>query len=334
MTKIPSTKIILIANVNSTFVKKDEKAFLEKAMVLKMICAMPKNFAHFIIEQFKILVFMLKNVHRSQAVVCWFADYHSFFPAMMAKLFSKPFYLVLGGYDTTYLPELDYGVYSNRLRSYMVDYAIKNTTLNLPVSNFLAEELNKRYQNTIKVEVLPTGYTVDATGPFEKEKSVLTVAHVNTVKRLLIKGIDRFIALATAMPEISFTVIGVKEGLLKSYNLPDNLQCLEVLPKLEVNEYYKKAKVYCQFSIREGLPNAVFEAMSYACVVIGMNHSGIAEAMDDTGYLLDKWDVNDAINLVNLALEDRTKGSEGKTRVKKYFNEDFRKNRLFKILEL
>lgn len=329
-----SSEIILIANVNSTFVIKDERLLSEVSNVQKMICAQPKTVLRFLLEQIKIIGFVLKNIRASKAVVCWFADYHSYFPALFAKWFNKPFYLIQGGYDTTYLPDLDYGVFSNNLRSYMVDYAYQHATLNLPVSQFLAKEIRERYNSEIPIEVLPTGYSVDNTNQWDKEKSVLTVAGVDTQKRFLIKGIDRFVALAKEMPGIPFTIIGVEQSLLNSNNLPDNLIYRETLSKPEVDEYYKKAKVYCQFSIREGLPNAVFEAMSYECTVVGINHSGIAEAVGNAGFLLDEWSVASARQLVESALNDARKGVEGRVRVMEYFNEDLRRRRLQEIINL
>jgi len=329
-----SKQIILIANVNSTFVKKDERLFAEVSKVQKMVCAQPKSVLRFLLEQIKIFVFILKNIRASKAVICWFADYHSYFPALLAKWFGKPFYLIQGGYDTTYLPELDYGVFTNKLRSSMVDYAYQHATLNLPVSKFLAKEIRERYNSEIPLEVVPTGYVVDNSISADKEKSVLTVAGVDTQKRFLIKGIDRFIALANDMPDIPFILIGVKKSLINSYKLPDNLEYRETLSKSEVDEYYKKAKTYCQFSLREGLPNAVLEAMSYECTVVGMNHSGVAEAVGNTGLLLDEWSVSQARQLVESALIDTSKGAAGRTRVIEYFNEDRRRNRLRELIDL
>jgi len=326
------TNIILIANVDSTFVRKDVRLFLGVCKVQKMTCTRPKGLLHFLLEQIKILIFISKNIRSSKVVICWFADYHSFIPALLSKVFAKPFYLIQGGYDTTYMPEYDYGVYTNKLRSFMVDYAYRHATLNLPVSHFLAKEIKERYNSKIKIEVLPTGYSIEESTQLNKEKSVLTVAGVDSEKRLLIKGIDRFIELAIEMPDIPFTIIGVNKSLLKSYKLPDNLICIEALSKREVDEYYKKSQIYCQFSLREGLPNAVLEAMSYECVVIGMNHSGIAEAIGDAGYVLDKWSVSNAKRLVELAMLDTAKGSEGKARVREYFNEEIRGKRLLEII--
>jgi glycosyltransferase involved in cell wall biosynthesis len=334
MTNPLTSEIILIANVDSTFVRKDERLLSENSKVQKMICAQPKTVLRFLLEQIKIIGFVLKNIRASKAVVCWFADYHSYFPALLAKWFNKPFYLIQGGYDTTYLPDLYYGVFSNNIRSYMVDYAYQYATLNLPVSKFLAKEIRERYNNEIPIKVLPTGYSVEYTNHWDKEKSVLTVAGVDTQKRFLIKGLDRFIALAKEMPDIPFTIIGVEQSLLNSNNLPDNLIYRETLSKPEVDEYYKKAKVYCQFSIREGLPNAVFEAMSYECTVVGMNHSGIAEAVGNTGFLLDEWSVTSARQLVESALNDTRQGVEGRVRVMEYFNEDLRRRGLQEIINL
>jgi glycosyltransferase involved in cell wall biosynthesis len=324
--------VLLISNVNSTFVKHDESLLAEATIVKKFIVGQEKSFFAFIMEQIKVLIFIIKNIRGSAVMFCWFADYHSFLPAFISKWFGKSFYLIQGGYDTTNISEINYGVHTNKWRSAMVDYAIKNATLNLPVSSFLAGELQARYGNHLPIEVLHTGYIVEEAKDEIKEDIVLTVAVVDSQKRMLIKGVDRFIALASEMPDILFNIIGVKATLLESYILPNNLKCREALSKAEVDEYYKKAAVYCQFSLREGLPNAVLEAMSYKCVVVGMNHSGIAEAVGDAGFLLDEWNINSAKQLVERALEDTLKGLEGRARVEEYFNEDKRRRRLQELI--
>jgi glycosyltransferase involved in cell wall biosynthesis len=332
MRSTQDTKIILIGNVDSTFVRHDEQILSEMAPVKKLICRQPKRLWAFILEQIKLFVFVWRNIRSSEAVFCWFADYHSFLPAWLAKKFNKPFYLIPGGYDTTYIPELEYGVYTSPIRSKMVDYAYHHASLNLPVSQFLADEIMARYGGSMPVEVLPTGYTVKVNEPLVKEDFVLTVAAVDSAKRLKIKGIDRYIELAREMPEVDFKLVGVDELLLKSYQLPQNLVCIGVIAKAELNVIYQKAKVYGQFSVREGLPNAVLEAMSYACVVVGINHSGITEAVGGAGYLLDTWDVAEAKKVVLQALHDTTSGSLAQQRVAENFNAERRRNRLFELV--
>ena len=124
-------QVLLISNVDSTFVRHDESLLIEGTIVKKFIAGQEKNFLAFIMEQIRVLLFMMKNTRGTAVVFCWFADYHSFLPAMICRRLGKPFYLIQGGYDTTYIKEINYGVHTSMWRSAMVDYAIRNATLNL-----------------------------------------------------------------------------------------------------------------------------------------------------------------------------------------------------------
>lgn len=328
MSKQNNPDIILISNVDSTFVRHDEDLLSSFGKVDKLICYQPKGLLGFLREQLRILRFIASRVKKTDAVFCWFADYHSFWPALLTKWAGKPFYLIQGGYDTTRIQRLSYGVFTNFVRTAMVNYAYRNARLNLPVSEFLAKEIFARYGDKVKVEVLPTGYDLPEITKQTKEALVLTVAAADTQKRLLIKGVDRFIHLAQNAPNISFMLVGMKREHLNNFDIPNNLKVQEFLATNELGLLYQKTKVYAQFSVREGLPNAVLEAMSYECVVVGMNHSGIAEAVGDCGYLIDKWDVDEARVMLEKALDNNSLGSLARIRVQENFKSEKRLARL------
>ena len=70
------------------------------------------------------------------------------------------------------------------------------------------------------------------------------------------------------------------------------------MPGDELLNYFQRAKVFCQFSFSEGLPNTLCEAMLCECIPVGSNVNGIPKAIGDYGYILQLKDVNKAKELV------------------------------------
>ena len=318
--------IIFVSNVNSTFVRRDFALLSRDYEVKYYLSKQFKGFFKHIAETFRLIGFLLRNAGSASVFFCWFADYHSFWPAIFAKIYGKPFYLVEGGYDTTYMPEFDYGVFSNSYRSFCASSAIKWATVNLPVSNFLENELIERFGKHIRTEVVPTGYDDQYFKPSKKKDYVLTIGAVDTNKRYMIKGIDRVLQVAAQMPDITFIIVGIDDQFALNLDIPNNVKLLGATDEKSIAAYFAEAKVYVQFSLREGLPNVIFEAMLSECVTVGINHTGLREAIGTYGYLLDEWDVEAAKELIQEALLDQTTGKEGRD----YVIENFSNERRYK----
>jgi glycosyltransferase involved in cell wall biosynthesis len=238
----------------------------------------------------------LRNIWSAKFIYIWFADYHSLLPIFFAKILKKKSLLVLGGYDVTYVPELKCGAFSNPLRTFCTKFSIKNATLNLSVSDNIKREILEKVPKT-KVKTIYTGYSEDKFIPFPdpKETIVLTVCSVDSLQRVRLKGIDFFVDVARSMPKYKFIIIGLGDNALKYLkDIPKNI---EILNRMEQNElicFYQKAKVYAQFSMREGLPNAVCEAMLCECIPVGFNNGGIPIAIGDCGFILKERNVDTA----------------------------------------
>ena len=54
-------------------------------------------------------LFLLKNIWSANLIVCQFAGYHSFLPALFGKIFNKPCVIIVGGTDAHYFPGIGYG---------------------------------------------------------------------------------------------------------------------------------------------------------------------------------------------------------------------------------
>lgn len=320
----------------SIFVKKDYQ-ILTKHFKIKNFCyKTSKKLTVNLQSQIKMFIWLLKNIWLAKFIYIWFADYHSFLPILFTKILKKKSFLVLGGYDVTYIPEIKYGSFSNPLRAFCAKFSMRNATLCLPVSDNIEKDALERVPNA-KTKIIYTGYSKDKFLPskVEKQKIVLTVGAGDSLQRLKIKGIDFFIEIARAMPIYKFVVIGISKNALKYLsNIPNNVEILEKMEQNELIKFYQKAKVYTQFSMREGLPNVVCEAMLCECIPVGFNNGGIPIAIGDCGFILKGRSVDKAVKMIEKAMHSpESLGKKARERIMKNFTLEQRENKIISTIK-
>ncbi len=96
--------------------------------------------------------------------------------------------------------------------------------------------------------------------------------------------------------------------------------------------YIKDSKVYCQLSLREGLPNAICEAMLCECIPIGTDVQGIGTAIGDTGFYVPFGNIKATSEVIEKSLNS-VNGKKARERIKTMFPEEFREKKLLKIME-
>ncbi len=303
---VKEPKILFFFNHSSTFIDNDIVIFRGFSHVVSYECKIKKGLVGFIVSMVRELFFIIRNISGSALIYCWFADYHALIPALIATATRKPLYLVLGGYDVSFVPELNYGSFSNRFRGFCARYALKKAKCNLPVSENLAKEAIRR-AGEISVHVLPTGYDPERiimTGHL-KENMIVTAALVHEMQTFMVKGIDRFLELAKLTPEMDFVIIGMGKELLSNFaSKPDNLKIIPPVSQSELYGWFGKAKYYAQFSRSEGMPNALCEAMLMECIPVGTSIGGIPAVIQDGGMILDQWDPVSAKSFLLEHLDD------------------------------
>lgn len=298
--------ILFIYTSFSTFVKEDYEILSEKFEVKKFQYTQTKKVLEHGFNQIKLFLWLLKNIKKADSIFIWFADYHSFLPVLFAKLFKKKSFIVLGGYDVTYVKEFNYGSFNNPIRASFTKYSLKNAFLNLPVcDNIESDALDKT--PSAKTKILYTGYSdkkfYRTSEP--EEKTILMVAGANTYQRLMIKGVDFFLKVAANSPDLDYILVGCNLNQIKKhFSVPGNVKVIQKVDQDELIKLYQKAKVYTQFSLREGLPNSVCEAMLCECIPVGVNAGGIPIAIGDAGYIIREKRVDEAIKSINNAINN------------------------------
>jgi glycosyltransferase involved in cell wall biosynthesis len=221
----------------------------------------------------------------------WFASWHTLFPAWMARTLKRPLVLVVGGYDTANLREIEYGSQRKGIKKF-VALAAMNSATRIIVNSYAAREETIRNTgiHTDRITVIYHG--IEATkfsGTTPKEKLVITVAHVNK-SNLLRKGLEPFVRTASLIPECNFVMIGVwRDGAIRHLKAlaPPNVQFTGWVTEDQLGNYLSRAAVYVQASRHEGFGLAVAEAMLHKCVPVVTRVGALPEVVDECGVYID-----------------------------------------------
>jgi len=271
---------------------------------------------------------------RSDIVLSWFAGPYAALATYYGRLFGTKTALMVGGYETARIPEIGYGAFLNPVTASLVRIAVARSDGVAVVDPSLAAGLRTLCPTDREIAVIPTGYDPKFFRPAgPKESMVVTVAAIGEQTAQL-KGLYVFAEAARRMKEMRFVIV----GKVINQSVVDRLRELssgrvEVAGQLDPNglvRYFQRAKVYCQLSRHEGLPNALCEAMLCKCVPIGTRHGGIPTAIGDTGLYVNYGDIPATINAIRTAAT--MDGSQARRRIMNLFPIEMRERRLVDFL--
>ena len=274
-------QVLLFSTVFPPFIAEDERLLRRHFALRKLIASGPRAF-----------LALVPAILRSDVVLTWFGSVYSAFNTAVAHLAHKPSLIVVGGVDAARLDEIGYGIWLSRWKSVIVRYAFRNAERVLVVDGSLGDAARRlaAYDGN-NISYLPTGYDAGRwPGPSDgRDNVILTVATCDTMRRVQVKGIDKLLHVARNMPGTSFRIIGMHPNIEERLrpDVPANVKILPPLPQEQLAEEYGKAKVYCQPSLTEGLPNTLCEAMLCGCIPVGTRVGGIPTAIGETGFVVD-----------------------------------------------
>lgn len=333
-------KVLLIYTERIAFVREDATFLDEIAELTERPFTAHKNPILLLWELIKQFGYLLTHLRSFDTVYVWFADYHSFLPILIAKWYRRNSIIILGGYDTMALPQINYGVFlQHNLRRAMVAYSIRWAKTLLGVDESMFEGQNtyiadepiavgvSNFVNNIQgdCQVVPTGYDAlrwqkDAIA--QKENMVVSIGMVNELKGIQRKGFDFLIEVARQMPQYQFHIIGPSDDCLEllSKDAPENLVLHGFMAQEELKNYLDRAKIFCQFSLAEGLPNTLCEAMLCECIPVGSNVNGIPKAIDNPALVISKPNIELAEKAIEYAMhESSLKGGHFRDRIIEQF---------------
>ncbi len=266
----------------------------------------------------------------------WFAERHAHLAVRLSRLFGKRSIVAVGGYEVARVPEIGYGSLLNPRTERMVKRIIERADRVLPVDislkRFAMENLGVSGENIL---VVPTGYDPERFAPKgPKSEMVLTAGNLSRsiIER---KGLDTFVKAAGLLPKVEFALVGrvVDDvGAELKKNAPPNVRFTGGLSHDELIGCYQEAKVYCQLSRFEGLPNALCEAMLCGCVPVGTEHCGIPTAIGDAGFYVTYGDAKATAEAIKNALPSGM-GERARERIVSNFTEQKRAETLRSIIQ-
>lgn len=348
MTK-QDTIIYFYPGAKSSFVAKDIR-LLSKQFDVREYSFNTSNKKMILWELLKQKVYILKSLFRASVFIIKFGGYWSLLPVMFARIFGKKSIIITGGTDCVAFPEISYGNFQNKALSLFTKLSFKNANVIVALhesmisSEYSYENLKFKSQGIkthipdikTKFALINNGYDSKIWNKTKDKipNTFITVAGgLGENRRRILKGIDIFVDAAKEFPEYSFIIIGGNKNDID--NLPANVTVKPKATQDELALFYSQAQFYLQLSMSEGFPNSLCEAMLCECVPIVSNVASMPYIIDDSGFILERKNLNLLKDTIKEALNSDTEtlGKKARNRVATMFTEDKRSQKLIETIE-
>jgi glycosyltransferase involved in cell wall biosynthesis len=106
------------------------------------------------------------------------------------------------------------------------------------------------------------------------------------------------------------------------------------MPHAALLKHYREAKVFCLFSLTEGMSNVLCEAMLCECIPVGSQVTFIPEIIGDTGFIVEHKNIEEMKQKVEMALQSGShKGKMAKQRIMEKFSMETREKALTALIK-
>jgi glycosyltransferase involved in cell wall biosynthesis len=266
----------------------------------------------------------------SDIVYSWWADLNAFFIVLFCRFLHKRSVIVVGGYETAYVPEINYGKLLSLPDRLEVKFILKHSFCTLAVSRSTEKEI-LRFTQPRNLKLIYNGVDVEKFKPSgPKENLVMTVASEISLDTIKIKRLDTFLKASRNLPNVKFILVGDFSDdsieYLKKMGA-SNVEFKGYLYYEALLQYYQKAKVYCQLSAHESFGVSLAEAMSCCCIPVVTRKYALPEIVNDTGFYVPYDDPRTTRDTIKTALKFN-KGLRARERIQKYFSLENREKRL------
>jgi glycosyltransferase involved in cell wall biosynthesis len=233
-------------------------------------------------------------------------DAHYLYPdgvaaAALARKFARPLVLSARGSDVNLLMRYP------APRRWVLS-AVRQSAATIAVSEALRERLCELGAAPERIVVIRNGVDLDHFQPLEREQARRELDYTGysllCVGTLIeSKGQQLAIEALTRVPDMQLVLIGEGQArerfreLARRLGVSERVRFAGMVPRERMPAHYSAADVLALPSEREGMPNAVLEALACGLPVIGTTVGGIPELIDDAraGRLMQRRDVDELV---------------------------------------
>lgn len=250
-------------------------------------------------------VWLIQRQAWRRDIICHFSGYHAVLPSILGRRC----WIILAGSDCAAIPAIHYGNHAHTLLARATSFAVRHATHLLPVHASLIAR-NQSYAdimpsnqgirafvpglNTPWTEV-PYGFGTDDWTPDqaidrEPDRFLCVAGPAEPGNRVhFLKGVDLLLSIAERVPMARFTIVGLADP--EAYPAPPaNVRFTGRLDAAALRDQYRSSTFYVQFSLSEGMPNALCEAMLCGCIPIVSNVASMPHVIGPHGFVLDQRD--------------------------------------------
>jgi len=278
--------IYFIGPLNSTFVKNDISILSENYDIKCENLSIGRGIKG-LINLCKLSIKAVYNMLSADIFFGWFADYTTFFPVIISKIFRKKSVIIAGGFDVLHIPEMNIGAKANKFRWFCVNNSFRFCDKIIAVSNYAKYNLDLVTSRNNDNAVMIHNCIVTENFPDFSDKARreihLTVSQADSEMEYIRKGNRLFIQAAKGNPNSKFVLAGLKgAALTAAIRDGKDVSNLEIIPGpldlyQDIIPLYQRAFSYFQQSTEETFGVAVIEAMMCGAVPIISSNGALTE---------------------------------------------------------
>jgi len=348
---------IFILGGDYVFTRRDEELFKELGYDVEYITyqgllSSKKIWKHWLLA---CPIEVYKKARKADVLFSWWAT--SYDTVILSKLVKKPCIIVAGGSEVELdkrLPIAHSTPASNFLINMIVRFTLTFADKVISCGDYIKQNADKLSKNTTNEVV----YNTVDTQIFKRINGVGKKPYIVTVgimrkDRIETKGfiplLEAFSVVSKNHPEYKLVYLGNGDERFENARpvLRKKARELGVLDKIifmdfpktqeEYAYFLNQCKVYVQYSLHEGCPVAVIEAMACGIPSVVSDHPGVVNSVGNAGLIVELKNTVKLAENIEMLIEDKKLytrlSKKGVERVGSMFSKEIRKRKLKAIVE-